>query len=196
MALCTAGDGYGLAVYYEEGWLSFVESVVAWSPTNALPVVGLYCPRKQTYVMPCGLTEDEYWHFVELTEAYNGKRSKEYDLMPDIRNEPVSITTVLVNLAIGVALTAISALLAPKPQAPNSKSKRRSSATCRPRVLPVSSALPRPITSTASRSWRVLARHSTGLCPQRGRGQHQAVVFADRELWKVSAPIRDRRAQP
>jgi hypothetical protein len=54
VALCSAGEGYGLAVYYEEGWLSFVESVVAWSPTNALPVVGLYCRRKQTSAMPSG----------------------------------------------------------------------------------------------------------------------------------------------
>ena len=29
-----------------------------------------------------GITEDEYWYFVELTEAYNGKRPKEYDVLP------------------------------------------------------------------------------------------------------------------
>lgn len=60
-----------------------------------------------------GLTEDEYWHFVDLTEAYNGKRPEGYELIPDVRNEPVS---VVVSLVIGIALTAVSALLAPKPK--------------------------------------------------------------------------------
>ena len=29
-----------------------------------------------------GITEDEYWYFVELAQAYNGKRPKEYDELP------------------------------------------------------------------------------------------------------------------
>ena len=33
-----------------------------------------------------GITEDEYWYFVELTQAYNGKRPKEYDELPYIVN--------------------------------------------------------------------------------------------------------------
>ena len=33
-----------------------------------------------------GITEDEYWYFVELTEAYNGKRPKEYDELPYVVN--------------------------------------------------------------------------------------------------------------
>jgi hypothetical protein len=45
-ALCQAGDGYGLAVYAEGGWLSYVGSEVAWNPIGGLPVVALYCPQK------------------------------------------------------------------------------------------------------------------------------------------------------
>ena len=62
-----------------------------------------------------GLSEDEYFYFVDLADSYNGKRSKEYDLVPDVRNDPV--TGVIVSLVVGVALQAVGALLAPKPRA-------------------------------------------------------------------------------
>ena len=62
-----------------------------------------------------GITEEEYWYFVDQATAYNGQRAKEYDLIPDVRNDPV---TIVVNLVIGIALTYISTLLAPKPKAP------------------------------------------------------------------------------
>ena len=69
-----------------------------------------------------GLSEDEYWHFVELTEAYSGKRAKGYELIPDFRNDPVSI---IVSLVIGAALSAVGALLAPKPRAPQQNQKQQ-----------------------------------------------------------------------
>ncbi len=65
------------------------------------------------------LTEEEYWHFCDLTAAYNGKRSKEYDHVPDIRCDPITPamwTVIAINLAVGVALTAVSFLLRPKPK--------------------------------------------------------------------------------
>ena len=37
-----------------------------------------------------GITEDEYWYFVELTQAFNGKRPKEYDEIPYVVNDFVS----------------------------------------------------------------------------------------------------------
>ena len=46
VALSLAEKGYGFAVYWNDGWLSFVESEVRWSPLDLLPVVGLYYPRK------------------------------------------------------------------------------------------------------------------------------------------------------
>ena len=75
-----------------------------------------------------GITEEEYWQFVYLIESVNGKRSKAYDLIPNIVNmppvaiAPLSIFGVSIGfygvVAIGVALSYVSAALAPKPRAP------------------------------------------------------------------------------
>tara|TARA_E500000331_G_scaffold68254_2_gene62925 strand:+ start:3177 stop:3557 length:381 start_codon:yes stop_codon:yes gene_type:complete len=50
IALCKSNNGYGMAAYYEEGWLSYQkrleESVVIWSPLDNLMVEGCYYPRK------------------------------------------------------------------------------------------------------------------------------------------------------
>ena len=50
IGLCKSDDGYGMAAYYEEGWLSyketFGESVVGWTPLNGLLVEGCYYQRK------------------------------------------------------------------------------------------------------------------------------------------------------
>ena len=61
-----------------------------------------------------GLTVDEYFDFVDIVDSYNGTRPKEYDLVPDVRND--FVTPVLISLAVGVALQAVSSLLAPKPR--------------------------------------------------------------------------------
>ena len=60
-----------------------------------------------------GLTKEEYWHFVALADAYTSEQKHGYELIPNVRNEPVTIVT----LVIGIALQAVSMLLAPKPQA-------------------------------------------------------------------------------
>ena len=50
IALCKSEDGYGMAAYYEEGWLNyqkiFENRVVVWSPLNALMAHGCYYQRK------------------------------------------------------------------------------------------------------------------------------------------------------
>ena len=62
------------------------------------------------------LSEDEYWHFVDLTESQNGKRPEGYELIPDIRaGDP---TTFFIRLAIMVVLGYIQQRMAPKPRAP------------------------------------------------------------------------------
>jgi len=66
-----------------------------------------------------GLTQDEYFHFLDLTDSFNGKRSKEYDLVPDVRNGPTAIA--ITSLVIGLASSAVSVLLAPKPRAPETR---------------------------------------------------------------------------
>ena len=51
VALCQAENGYGMATYFEGGWISFVGSAVQWSPIDVPQVVELYCPRKFNSVM-------------------------------------------------------------------------------------------------------------------------------------------------
>ena len=62
-----------------------------------------------------GISAEEYLYFEQLTQAYNGKRPEGYELIPDVRNDPVSI---IISVVVGAALTAAATLLAPKPKAP------------------------------------------------------------------------------
>ena len=50
VALCKSNNGFGLAVYYEEGWINCGESGVRWSPLDGLEVVESYFPQKSNYV--------------------------------------------------------------------------------------------------------------------------------------------------
>lgn len=78
-------------------------------------------PSEIQIIEALGLTEDEYWEFLRLNDEYNGKRAEAYAHIPDIRNEPATVTAIIVNLVVGLALTAVSALLAPKPRSPEQK---------------------------------------------------------------------------
>ena len=70
-----------------------------------------------------GLSEEEYWYFVDVVDSYNGKRDPAYDLIPDVRNDPV--TVAIVQIVVGLALTAAAALLAPKPKSPEVNEEKR-----------------------------------------------------------------------
>ena len=72
-----------------------------------------------------GITEDEYWYFVDQTVACNGKRKEGYELIPDIRasgleplffNAATGGLTLFGQVAVSVALTAVGYLLTPKPK--------------------------------------------------------------------------------
>ena len=65
-----------------------------------------------------GITADEYWDFVANAQDAVKERPEEYAHIPDVVNDPV---TIIVNIVIGIALTAVSALLAPKPKQPTQK---------------------------------------------------------------------------
>ena len=73
-----------------------------------------------------GITEDEYFYFIGLTQAYNGKRPKEYDDIPYIINMPaisgiisaIGASQVATQIVLGIVLTLVSVLLTPKPRAP------------------------------------------------------------------------------
>jgi cell wall-associated NlpC family hydrolase len=50
IGLCKSEDGYGMAAWYEEGWISYQKTlggqVVIWCPLNNLLVKGCYFQRK------------------------------------------------------------------------------------------------------------------------------------------------------
>ena len=75
-------------------------------------------PYEKDLIKLLGCEEDEYRRFTEAARRQGKVRPAGYEHIPDIRNEPISTTAILVNLAIGLALTAVSVLLAPKPGTP------------------------------------------------------------------------------
>lgn len=80
-------------------------------------------PYERQLIEFLGCTEDEYRYFVSEVQKKTGERPAEYALIPDVRNGP--IVPILINLAIGLALTGISYLLAPKPQTPEQTNIRQ-----------------------------------------------------------------------
>ena len=75
-------------------------------------------PWEQQFCEAVGITTEEYFEFHDLVSQHI-KEEKGRELIPDVRNEPVTIVT----LVIGVALSAIGMLLAPKPQAPKQQER-------------------------------------------------------------------------
>ena len=71
-------------------------------------------PYEQQICDAIGITEEEYFDYFELVQQYKKARPEEYAAIPNIVNEPISLTTVLVNLAVGVALTAVQYAACPK----------------------------------------------------------------------------------
>jgi hypothetical protein len=102
--------------------------------TNAAYTSRALLPAEVELCNALELTVEEYLYFCQLTDSYTGERTKEYDLVPDIQGGPLivpasaaavaagtagtltALGAVLVNVAIGLALSAVSYLLAPKPK--------------------------------------------------------------------------------
>ena len=86
-------------------------------PYNPAASRRVLLPAEAELCNALGLSEEEYWYFVELTDAYNGKRDEAYELagVPDVQNEAV-FWSIVISLVIGIATSAISMLLAPKPK--------------------------------------------------------------------------------
>mgnify|MGYP003108389149 CR=1 FL=1 len=81
-------------------------------------------PYELSLIEAIGCSEEEYKEFVRHAMLRQRVRPAEYDHIPDVVNEPVTTTTFLVQLAIGLVLTGASMLLAPKaPTDPGSKIK-------------------------------------------------------------------------
>lgn len=79
-------------------------------------------PFERDLIQQLGCTESEYQRFTEELRRKGNYRPAEYALIPDIQAGPV--VPILVNLAIGVALTAVGALLSPSPPKPRQQKER------------------------------------------------------------------------
>ena len=57
-------------------------------PRNLLPAEVEIC-------QVLGIEEQDYWEFVDAAAKYVAERPAEYDIVPDVRNEPVSIVLTI-----------------------------------------------------------------------------------------------------
>jgi hypothetical protein len=73
-------------------------------------------PWEQQVCETLGISEKDYFNYYDLVSQHV-QEEKGRELIPDVRNEPVTIVT----LVVGLALSAVGALLAPKPRSPEQK---------------------------------------------------------------------------
>ena len=76
----------------------------------------LLLPWEQQFCDTINISSEEYFAYYDLV-AQRLKEEKGRELIPDVRNEPVTIVT----LVVGIALSAVGMLLAPKPRAPEQR---------------------------------------------------------------------------
>jgi len=79
-------------------------------------------PYERQLIEVLGLSEQDYQEFAAEVARKSRERPAGYEHIPDIRCDPVSI---LINLVIGIALSAVSALLAPKPPTPGDQKSKQ-----------------------------------------------------------------------
>ena len=82
-------------------------------------------PYEKDLISLLGCSEEEYKRFADAARRQGKMRPAGYEHIPDIQNAPA--VPVLINLAIGLALTAVSVLLAPKPGTPEQEKEKESS---------------------------------------------------------------------
>ena len=70
-------------------------------------------PFERDLIATIGCSEEEYRWYKQQVALRTKERPAEYDLVPDVQNGPV--VPIIVSLVIGLATTAVSLLLAPKP---------------------------------------------------------------------------------
>ena len=68
-----------------------------------------------------GIAEEDYFEYFDLV-AQQRKEELGREFIPDVRNDPITASIVLT--VVGVAVQAVSALLAPKPRSPEQKESR------------------------------------------------------------------------
>ena len=80
-------------------------------------------PYEKDLVQLLGCSEAEYRKLLRFNQLFKKPRPAEYDHIPEVVNDPT--TAIIVNLVVGLALTATAALLAPKPQIEEQPERKR-----------------------------------------------------------------------
>ncbi len=91
-----------------------------FAPIKKVPLL----PYERQLIETLGCSEEEYQKFVFEAMRRAAVRPAAYQHIPEISNGP-ALVPILVNLAIGVALSAVSYLLTPKPKAPSEQGQIR-----------------------------------------------------------------------
>ena len=86
--------------------------LVPFDPTRKT-LGGALLPYEKELIRILGCTEEEYRRHVVAVQLKSKQRPVEYELVPDVRNDATTIA--IVSLVIGLASTAVSLLLRPKP---------------------------------------------------------------------------------
>ena len=84
---------------------------------------GSLLPYEKELIRVLGCTEDEYRRYAKEVQMKSKKRPAGYEHIPDVKN--IGVETLVV-LAIGIALSAVSALLMPKPKHPKERKNGKS----------------------------------------------------------------------
>lgn len=92
--------------------------MVPYRASATLPLL----PFEKRLILELGCTEEEYRRFTEEVLRNPYVRPAAYNHIPDVQNIPVS---AIISLVIGLAFTAASYLLAPKPRQPSAPSTDR-----------------------------------------------------------------------
>ena len=79
-------------------------------------------PYERQLIDALDCTKEEYLNYRNSVISAKYTRTKEYDIIPDIRCDPV--TAIVVNLVVGVLLTAVSVLLQPKIEADEQEAQK------------------------------------------------------------------------
>lgn len=139
-------------------------------------------PYERELIATLGCSEEDYRRFVAEAQRRAAIRPAAYNHIPDIRNEPISITAVIVNLVIGAAFTAASYLLAPKPRQP--RQPRQPGQTSQQQLASITGA-DRFSATTGFDSFADLANYNDPIPLIFGRytGETGGILAAPRLVW-------------
>ena len=105
--------------------LSYLQGTQRGELVSAETFERILLPYEWSIIQALGVSEQEYRQICQRIAETSLKRSPAYAHVPDI--EDAAAAPALINLAIGLVLTGVGMLLAPKPQSPSGREEREQS---------------------------------------------------------------------